>query len=726
MGMLGRSVVIPNPQKDLSGSLGAASQQEAPQHSQSRTFGLACLPALCQSLHMRRLLTILLIATPLLAWGADPLASIKEIRALPRADAITGKPVALEATVLYSDPANRGAVIDDGTASCYLNINHNARKIVQGARLRIKGTTTQFGLFPHIKSGNFEIIGHTELPEPDEPGVDDLLLPSLDSCWIRIPAIVTGVESSGIAYTLVVEVFGKEFKADLPVVPDADQRAAALMQHPVMMTAVAGTIFNSQMQMTGRHFFVQSFDFLVPIETSDEISHIPTVATWDLLTGASGPTRLIRIQGQVTQEDQKGFYVRDRIGSAFVQTAATDRFPPGTTVEATGFGSIAPYRPILRATTVNEIEKGPPPPARPLVIDGFDISKFHDEFVTVDAEFLGLRQGNEENVLLCKTGNTFFEAVLDAQQSAFSRLSTGDAIRLTGICKLFTTHPIARPEWADGFLIHIDRRNPIEILRKAPWWTEKRLFSALGITGLACVISLLGVALLRRRVASQMTIIGDKLRDEAVHTERDRMARELHDTLEQQLSGMALQIEGIARAASSNTEALPSRVAIARRMINHTRAEARRSVWDLRSQILEHEGLAAALRAMAANVSEIPGSPTVEVVVEDRLPALSKNAEFHLLRIAQEAVTNSVKHSGADKVNIELKSTPSSVILRVVDNGSGFDPSASSEPTHFGTIGMRERAERITARLEIHSEPGNGCLVSMEIPRPQTAKNSSI
>ena len=652
------------------------------------------------------------------------MSTIEEIRALARADALAGNPVDLEATVLYSDPVNRGAIIEDGTASCYLSIENDARGILQGARLRIKGTTTQFGLFPHIKSGSLEIIGHSELPEPHEPGVEDLFLPSLDSCWIRVPAVVTGVESGGIAYTLVVEVFGKEFKADLPVVPDADQRAAALMQHPVMMTAVAGTIFNSQMQMTGRHFFVPSFDFLVPVETSDEVTDIPLVATWDLLTGFSGPTRLIRIQGVVTQEDQQGFYIRDGIGSTFVQTAMTDRFPPGTIVEATGVGSIAPYRPILRATTVHEIEKGPLPLPRLLVLEELQLSKLHDEFITVDAEFLGPRQGGE-NVLLCKTDNTFFEAVLDSRQSALSGLTTGDVIRLTGICKLFTTHPMARPEWADGFQIHIDRRNPIQILRRSPWWTKKRLFSALGITGMVCTISMLGVAFLRRRIASQMEIIGEKLRDEAVHTERDRMARELHDTLEQQLSGMALQIEGIAKAASLNNGALPSRVAIARRMINHTRAEARRSVWDLRSRILENEGLAAALRAMAASVSEIPGSPTVEVLVKDPLPCLTKSAEFHLLRIAQEAVTNSVKHSGADKVKIELKSSPSSMILRVTDNGSGFDTSESSDSAHFGTTGMRERAERITARLEIHSKPGNGCLVSVEIPRFQ-AENPSF
>lgn len=675
----------------------------------------------CGVVHVIEILRSALAAfltTLLSAAAADVIGTIREVRSLPYAEALSGLPVSLEAVVIYSDPTCYGAVIDDGTAACYLSINSETKGIVQGARLKIHGSTTQFGLFPHLKSSDIKIVGKADLPKSQPLRADELFLPEMDSAWIQVPAVVTGVESGGIAYTLVVEVFGHEFKADLPPVPDADRRAAALMQRTVSMTAVAATVFNNQMQMTGRHFLVPSFDFLVPMAPTGGIADVPLCSTWELLRGASGPNRLVRLVGVVTQDDPKGFYLRDAAGSAFVQTAMTGRFPPGTRVEATGFGKVAPYRPILRATAVRLVDQGTPPPPRQLLLDEAGLSTLHDELITVDAEFLGLREGTNDNLLLCRAGNAFFETVFKSYQLPFVKeLAMGDTLRLTGICKLFTTHPMPRPEWADGFRIHLDGPSSIRILDRAPWWTEKRLFSALWITGLICFVSLAVVAFLRHRVACQMQIIGGKLRDEAVHTERDRMARELHDTLEQQLAGVSLQIDGIARATESNPEAVESRVAVARRMIRHTRAEARRSVWDLRSRILENEGLPAALRAMAAAVSGTPGSPAVEVAVGENLPPLTKSVEFQLLRLAQEALTNAIKHSGASKVLIELLAADSSITLRITDEGMGFDSrSPSPEPAHFGMTGMHERAERIKANINIESSPGNGCIVTVTLP----------
>lgn len=646
------------------------------------------------------------------------ISTIREIRSLSRDEALKEVPVALEAVVLYSDPGRSHALIHDGTTSCYLNIEGNPEGIVCGTRLRIRGVTTQFGLFPHLVAKTTEMIGHSQLPEPSQPGADELFLPELDSAWIRVPAVITGVESGGIAYTLAVEVFGHEFKVDLPPVPDAGQRVAALMQRPVMMTAVAGTVFNNQMQMTGRHFFVPSFDQLVPVTLPEVAAEAPLFSTLEILTGTSGPTRMVRIQGVVTQADAKGFYLRDTAGSAFVQTALNGRYPAGTRVEAVGFGRIAPYRPILRATSVRELARLAPPPPRQLVMDDVWTSTLHDELVTVDAGFLGLRQGMSEHILICQAGSMFFEAVVDSgQQSLVEGLIPGDKLRITGICKLMTTHPIPRQEWADGFRILLEGAHRIEILEKAPWWTRKRLYSALGITGLTCAGALSGVMLLRRRVARQVEIIGGKLRDEAIHSERDRMARDLHDTLEQQLAGVSLQIDGIARAASSNPGVLPERVAVARRMIRHTRAEARRSVWDLRSRILETEGLPAALRSMVAAVSDTPGGPVVEIAVGGKLPPLTKSSEFHLLRLAQEALTNALKHSGASEVRIELSAADHSVRLRISDNGTGFDSQTRpTESSHFGMTGMNERAERINARINIESSLGNGCVVTVDLP----------
>lgn len=652
------------------------------------------------------------------AGAAEVVTSIREVRGLDYETAMRSSPVEMDATVLYFDQVKSEAMIDDGTASCYLRVLGKPPEMSEGDRIRIKGHSWQFGLFPHVETHDCRIIGRGPLPEPYRPAVDELFLPGLDSDWVELPAVVIGVDNGGLGYTLVVEVFGHEMRAVLPMVPDADKRAAELMQREVRLTGVVATIFNNEMQMAGRHFFVPSFDHLVPVTAAIDPENAPLTTTLQLLTGNAGQETLVRLEGVVTQENENGFYLRDQAGSAYVRTSMMGRFPRGSVVVAVGFGHMAPYRPVLRAASVIRTGSESPPEPKSFAAARQNLSSAHDEFVRLRAEFIGLRKGRNEDLLWCREEGDFFEAVVSPDDDEMiKKLVPGDLLELTGICKLTTSQTMPRAEWADGFMIELARRNGIRVLREAPWWTQRRLMTALGVTGAVCLLAMAGVVLLRRRVAAQLKVIGDKLSAEAVHTERDRMARELHDTLEQQLAGVSLQIDGIARASRSNPEAVESRVAVARRMIRHTRAEARRSVWDLRSRILENEGLPAALRAMAAAVSGTPGSPAIEVAVGESLPPLATSAEFHLLRLAQEALTNAMKHSGANKVLIELLAADSSITLRITDDGMGFDSrSQSPEPSHFGMTGMHERAERIKANIDIESSRGHGCIVTVTLP----------
>ncbi len=144
-------------------------------------------------------------------------------------------------------------------------------------------------------------------------------------------------------------------------------------------------------------------------------------------------------------------------------------------------------------------------------------------------------------------------------------------------------------------------------------------------------------------------------------------------------------------------------------MSRRSLSEARRSVWDLRSHLLENSDLAAALTEMAAPLSAASG---VEIVVEStgasrKLPAVT---EHNLLRVAQEALANSLKHSGAKKIVVALRYESSQIQLRLHDNGHGFDfPSAGQASSgHFGLLDMRERAEKIGARFSLASQPGHG------------------
>jgi signal transduction histidine kinase len=278
----------------------------------------------------------------------------------------------------------------------------------------------------------------------------------------------------------------------------------------------------------------------------------------------------------------------------------------------------------------------------------------------------------------------------------------------------------------DDFSLWLRTPQDVQVLKAAPWWTSTRLGWTLAGTIIVLVLVLGWVGLLRRQVAHQMKIISEKLRGEAVSTERNRMARDLHDTLEQQLAGVALQLDGAEETIREDPVAASEAVVLARRMLRHTRLEARRSVWDLRSQVLEKQGLPAALRALAESAAGQSGpETTVQVTGESR--GLTAAVEFQLLRVAQEALANATKHAAAKRIVISLETTPEATRLRISDDGKGFAPGAltHTEETHFGVLGMQERAARIGAELSIVGTPGAGCVVTLNLPASPSSANHS-
>jgi signal transduction histidine kinase len=205
-------------------------------------------------------------------------------------------------------------------------------------------------------------------------------------------------------------------------------------------------------------------------------------------------------------------------------------------------------------------------------------------------------------------------------------------------------------------------------------------------------------------------------RFEAVLQERNRIAREIHDTLAQGFAGVSVQLEMVSRKLTSSAESAREHLDQARMLVRSSLAEARRSIWELRSQSSEIEDLASRLSKMAAQMAG-PGQPRIAVQVRGAFRPLPPRTEDELLRIAQEAVTNAIRHAEASEINIELAFDPKLLRMTVADDGRGFAPTGQTSGVngHFGLQGMRERASAMDAKLNLETAPGAGTKLSIEV-----------
>ena len=198
--------------------------------------------------------------------------------------------------------------------------------------------------------------------------------------------------------------------------------------------------------------------------------------------------------------------------------------------------------------------------------------------------------------------------------------------------------------------------------------------------------------------------------------ERRRMAREIHDTLAQGLTGIVTQLQA-AEQAAARTPGEPAgwrrHVDAATRLARESLTEARRSVDALRPEPLEGCRLSEALAGVAERWSALNGIPA-QVTTTGTARPIDPEAEFALLRAAQEALANVARHAHATRVGLTISYMENEVALDVRDDGVGFDP---AQPDHgFGLVAMRQRIAALSGTLQVESEPGGGTAISACVP----------
>jgi signal transduction histidine kinase len=219
-------------------------------------------------------------------------------------------------------------------------------------------------------------------------------------------------------------------------------------------------------------------------------------------------------------------------------------------------------------------------------------------------------------------------------------------------------------------------------------------------------------------LAIQLTRLANAARQSAVLEERNQLAGEIHDSLAQFFTGISMQLGAAKEVLKKGDNKGLSYLERAAELAQFGLAEARRSAYSLQPSLTEGLGLAGALQKLVER-SNVPGRLRCNFhagdVPEERLP---RTARHELLRIAQEAISNAVRHAKPTVINVSVRGEPPNLLLEVTDNGSGIAEPQLVSGDGFGLSSMRARAEKLGAQFDVRTAPGRGTSIVVRLPLP--------
>lgn len=697
-----------------------------------------------------RLLSLILVF-PASAWTGEPaapglLTTCASVRALSRDEAARNLPVRVQGVVTLLPFRSSNQIrftVDDGegiwvTPALPQGAAEVRRDLQVGDRVEVSGQTMDGRFTPIIASRSVRVLGRGPLPPPQTVTVSGLNSGKFDSQRVAISGVVQAVERvpDERQVELRLNVRSELGPFNFILIDARDRPVEGLVDAVVSLTGVCLSYFNSRGQFLGaRVYSNEDGDLRVVRPGEPDAFRAPEVPLGRAM--AFSPRGLEmhrqRVRGTVTLcRPGEYFFLQEAKHALRVNTRQGDRLEPGDRVEAAGFFELTHHNAELHETVFRRLGREAPPEAVEITREmafarepqsvRAEARDFDDRLVAVRGRLVSLDDKPGEPLRL----NLVWEGALvtaefhePASRPHLAALRSGSELRVSGVCQL--TFSASRPvlDWPQPAAMRLVARGPEDVIvvRAAPFWTPQRLTTATGALVLVLVGTLAWVVLLRRQVALRGQQLAGAIRErrdavvefESAARERNRLAADLHDTMEQSLTGLALQIE----ASQALHEATPERsrhhLALARQLLARSREELRRSIWNLRANPLEKESLVAALRQVAADRSAgMPVAISVRSEGADR--PLPDFVAGNLLLLVQEGLTNALKHAEASRIEVTVNFRAGSLELRIRDNGKGFDPGSVAGPRagHFGLQGMRERMKRLGGTLALESAPGAG------------------
>jgi signal transduction histidine kinase len=708
---------------------------------------------------------MLMVGWPLLAAPppAELLTNAISIISLPAEKAALSLPVMVTGVVTVADPSLKGRFfVQDSSGGVFVD-NVNGRQPEPGEMVEVSGITHPGAYAPTITAPSVRKIGVTALPAAKPVSAEELMSGAEDSQRIEISGVVREARRDGSHVAIDLVTGGYRYMAY--VVAPGNFQPEKLPGTEVLVRGTAAEAHNRSLrQLIAVEVYIPQLSDLVikkpePIDPFDR----PTVPLGKLAQYRPGNSlsQRVHVRGVVTlQKPGECVYLQDSMGGLPVQSRQPITLSPGETVEAVGFVSFENYLPALqdavfRKTSEPLVVLKP----KPASIDELQNGLYRADYISLTGRLIehtinrGRQQSAPANPTTLVLQNTNFTFTATAagpdDHGELAAIPIGSVVKVSGVCLT----EIDGDGKLKSFQVLVGNPNDVQIIKRPSWLTRRSLLIGLAILGsVLIVIAAWTVTLsrknsilkyfIREREKAQIALeqANDQLEErvkertaelkfqttareesevrfKAVLSERTRLAQELHDTVEQTLTGIAFQLETATKLRQRNPDHSLRHLELARTLMTKSQKEMRQSVWDLRVRALEQFDLPNAL-IESARQSACGTNMDVHIQTHGQPCYLTEVVEENLLRIGQEACANAVKHSGASGVHIDLEFREHQVILQIKDDGRGFHPETAPGPrqSHFGLLGISERAKRIGGRFILETAPGQGTTVRVEIP----------
>lgn len=696
--------------------------------------------------------------------SAEPLSSVAAVRRLAAADLDRGRAAAVHGTVTVS---GRYTVIQDGDSA--LEIDAAGIRLPDGRLLGDDGAPDDWpplgavveavghvgteGFSPLLRADRLEVIGRAPLPPAQPVEINALFDGGRIFQRVEVRGVVQAADVTRVpSTTLYLEAGGRRLPIQL--------RSASMAVEPqrfidaeVKVVGVMVTIRNARGEFLAPLLAVSGTDAIeVVVPPPADPFDTPEVPLEAIARYRPEPAdgHRIRCRGTVTYASSNMLFLQQ--GERGVQVglaagAAGEPLAVGDLVEVAGFVDMTRFIGGLYCAVCRRIGSGHAP--RPLQLGDAELfgrpgqfgqKQWSTQFGLYDGRLIRCRavvvpalpsSAKGMAVTLGRRDGPRAELVfeepitVDVQR----RLNPDSEIDVTGVIQIdLTASPLAsigRGMPLTGQVrLRVRRPEDVIVVRSPPWWTPRRLAVASGGLVAAVAAAAVWVAFLRREVRRQTArAVAEEsarkeaaVQHEAALRERSIIAADLHDTLQQTLTGIGYQLHVCRNADGDET---PSHLSVAARLVDHAAAQLRNTVWSLRA-------MPDARQPFAESVSRLVELLTAGHPIAVSFHAAGSSGPLHdlvsreLLLVVQEAVSNAVHHGRPDHLEVSVEVADDAVKLVISDDGCGFDDGLQPGPGegHFGIVGMRERITRLRGSIEIATAPGKGATVVVSVPEP--------